>query len=281
MARTKQEEISYLIHCLANPRLAKANRAQRRLIAIGPDAVEQLIEAAKSQSKEVRLHAAWALGQIRDPRGFEAILEQTHDPDSFVRYEAAWALGCLGDERAIAPLIEYISGNDEGGAGGGAAQGFHLLGQKVVKPLLEILESGNSTLKQTAAFVLAQIGDEEVIEPIAKLLDSPEEWERIAAIESLELLGSDHPHTLGLRCLELIEKCVKDPVKNVREDAEYLANELNRVMTNQKSTVDLSKLWTVRQIAIKTIRETYDIKCASNACARRRRERRKLITEES
>lgn len=230
MARTKQEEISYLIHCLANPRLEKANRAQRRLIAIGPDAVDQLIEAARSPSQEVRLHVAWALGQIGDPRGFEVILEQTHDPDSFVRFEAAWALGCLGDERAIAPLIEYISGNDDGGASSGAAQGLHLLGQKAVKPLLEVIELGNSTAKQNAAYILAEICNEEVIGPIARLLDSPNEWERIAAIESLEHLGLKHPHTLGQQCLELIIKRSNDPVEDVRDSAEFSAGELKRVI---------------------------------------------------
>ena len=231
--QTQEQRINYYIQCLANPRLGKADRAERRLIALGSTAVEQLIEAARSRSKEVRLHAAWALGQIGDPRGFEAILGQTRDPDSFVQYEAGYALGYLGDERAVGPLIELMSGEGTGDAGAadGAAYGLALLGRVAVEPLLDVLECAYTDAKQSAAWVLSRIGGEAVVEPIARLLRSSEAGERLAAVECLTIMGEDRPDILGQRCLELVAQCVDDPNDGVRDSATFGTEAIGKART--------------------------------------------------
>ena len=81
--------------------------AEVSLIEIGASAVEALIGATKHSNSIVRYRAVWALGKIRDGKGFEAILSLSQDASAEVRFDAILALGELGDVRAI-PYLKAL-----------------------------------------------------------------------------------------------------------------------------------------------------------------------------
>jgi HEAT repeat protein len=51
--------------------------------------------AVKDANKDVREHAVFALGQLRDPRAIDALTTARKDQDAEVRRQAAFALGQL------------------------------------------------------------------------------------------------------------------------------------------------------------------------------------------
>jgi HEAT repeat protein len=56
----------------------------------------------------------WALGRIRDGRGFDSLLIALNDKSANVRRAAAESLGQMADPRAIEPLKACINDSDKG-----------------------------------------------------------------------------------------------------------------------------------------------------------------------
>lgn len=245
MESSKQKQIADLIRWLAHPKMDKALRARRRLIAIGPSTLDQLIEATKSPVVNMRLHAMIALAYIGDRRAYDAILGMTHDQDRFVRYESAWALAKLGDVRALGPLIELMQSNDDGGAASGAISFIHLVGKPAVKPLIEVLHSGSKEARASAAYCLAHIGGDCAFEAIAELLNHPDEELRHAAVESLSNLSETRTDECAERALELIEKHLDDGSKMVRQSADFAIEEIWKAQQARPFT-DIPKPWQTR-----------------------------------
>ncbi len=61
--------------------------------------------------------AAWALGEMRDPRAVEPLIAALKDKDYEVRVCAAIALGEMRDPRAVEPLIESMEDSGSMGTG--------------------------------------------------------------------------------------------------------------------------------------------------------------------
>lgn len=69
---------------------------------------DQLISELKSPSVENRIDAAWALGELGDPRAVEYLIKVLSDPDDTVRYNVVKALGNLGDHKAVPYLAKAL-----------------------------------------------------------------------------------------------------------------------------------------------------------------------------
>jgi HEAT repeat protein len=79
------------------------------LIQIGdPTSVEPLIELLSSQSEQVRLYAAYALGGLNDARAIEPLVTLLQDPNSTIRGVATHALGELGASTVATSLIVML-----------------------------------------------------------------------------------------------------------------------------------------------------------------------------
>jgi HEAT repeat protein len=79
-------------------------RAAKRLVALGPDAVQPLIVALKGKDPFARALAARALGVLQDTAAMSALVAAMDDADAEVRYRSAEALAEMGDRRASAAL---------------------------------------------------------------------------------------------------------------------------------------------------------------------------------
>jgi HEAT repeat protein len=60
-------------------------------------------------SSQVRAAAAWALGQIADPRSTAGLSAAVRDADAGVRVAAVWALQELDDDRALPAFLDALS----------------------------------------------------------------------------------------------------------------------------------------------------------------------------
>jgi HEAT repeat protein len=74
----------------------------------GPEAVPDLIFALRDEDTWVRVAAAWALGEIRDPAAVSALAKALTDREWAVRADAALALGRIRRPEAISALAAVM-----------------------------------------------------------------------------------------------------------------------------------------------------------------------------
>lgn len=75
------------------------------------DILEILLEYV---DEPVRVHAAFALGELGQKSSLEPLIRALDDPSVQVRENAAIALGKIGDQRAVAPLQQVSTGDVRG-----------------------------------------------------------------------------------------------------------------------------------------------------------------------
>lgn len=93
------------------------------------------------------------------------------------------------------------------------------LGEFAVDGLIAIAESGTDEARVRAACALGMIGSERAVEPLARLLHSPNKDVRGYAIDALNQLAKDGNDALATRCLPMIESLMSDPSKENRQDS--------------------------------------------------------------
>src|SRR5688500_12901028 len=86
--------------------------AERKLIAMGADAVEPLMHSLRHASPAVRIHAVHALAQIKDARGLKAVTEALGDTENHgaVAIAAEKALVAWGADARPAVLEQALTG---------------------------------------------------------------------------------------------------------------------------------------------------------------------------
>lgn len=85
----------------------------RNLIAMGPIAVESLLDALKSPNARIREGAAMVFQKTEDPRAVEPLISLLSDGDSYVRSAAATALGNQRDRKSIEQLVPLLKDANE------------------------------------------------------------------------------------------------------------------------------------------------------------------------
>ncbi len=83
------------------------------LASFGSASALPLLSALASSDPVVRRHAAWGLGEIRQPRGIpkeglDALVRALADPDAEVRAAAAWAAGDIRIPAAVPDLLRLL-----------------------------------------------------------------------------------------------------------------------------------------------------------------------------
>jgi hypothetical protein len=128
-------------------------------LAMAPPEVTAAVEVLQGQDPVARRRAVLALAELgpRSSAAVQALAEALKDPDGRVRFMAAAALGRIGPgaESAIPALLEAL---DDEAAGNQAAGSLMKMGRAAVPALLQVMESGQETIRSHAAAALARIG---------------------------------------------------------------------------------------------------------------------------
>lgn len=146
-------------------------------------AVVVLLESPDSDA-DVRTYMALALGLLEDRRGMDVLLRALDDVDANVRFHAIEALGRIRSRQAAEPLARIAEARDFSVAFA-ALDALALIGDPTVAPrLVPLLD--DDLLQAAAAEALGKLGSEDVIAPLAALLNRP----GAPAIEVAEALAS-------------------------------------------------------------------------------------------
>ena len=131
-----------------------AKRDWDKCVALGALAVEPLIAALKNEEWDVRQVAAYALGEIKDPRAVEPLIAALKDAGWSVRPAAAEALVKIGAP-AMEPLIAALKDKDVRAS---ATEALVKIGAPAVEPLIAALKGENKDVRQAAAAMLGRLG---------------------------------------------------------------------------------------------------------------------------
>jgi len=83
------------------------------LANMGEPAFNSLINVLRENDFSIRMHAAEALGLMRDRRAVEPLIHALKDKVESVRGEAVRALGEIGNKRAVEALMQMVGDNKE------------------------------------------------------------------------------------------------------------------------------------------------------------------------
>jgi len=106
--------IEPLIKALGDKEWLVSHDVAKALVTFGVLIVEPLIQELANENQQVREQAAFALGELDDPRAVEPLITLLTDEHYRTRRAAARSLGELGDIKAVEPLINaYKNKKDE------------------------------------------------------------------------------------------------------------------------------------------------------------------------
>lgn len=171
--RAAPEAIAALLNSVVenhhNPALL--NSALQVLASSEVDTLSPLLQLLKGPDSDLRMQAALALGEQRDPRAAGALIEALSDEDTNVRYHAIEALGKLKATDAVDALAQVAESKDFFLAFAAldalAKIGDPQIAPRIV-PLLDV-----ELLREPAVNLLGQLGDETAVAPLTALLNTP------------------------------------------------------------------------------------------------------------
>jgi HEAT repeat protein len=133
--------LSALVAAFGHPDPDEAQKAWEAAVALGEAAEDALVNGLASDDPVVGEHAAGALGAIRSHKAVDALAAALRRP-RFRRYSAAWALGEIGDPRGLPALVAAL-GDEDGETRKYATRSVVKFGPEAV-PLLRELASGSA-----------------------------------------------------------------------------------------------------------------------------------------
>ncbi|HSE99228.1 MAG TPA: HEAT repeat domain-containing protein, partial [Blastocatellia bacterium] len=149
------------------------------------DVTLALAEFLEDADTDLRIYAALALGEQRDPRAIPALVRALDDAEANVRFHAIEALGNLRAVEAVDRLASVAESRDFYLAFP-ALDALTRIGDSRIAPrIVPLIE--DELLSGPAAEALGQLGDEEVIAPLAAALERPDAPVRLIARSLLSL----------------------------------------------------------------------------------------------
>lgn len=152
--------------------LSALNSALQVLALSNVDTLPTLINwLTQSEDPDLRIYTALLLGEQKDPRAIQPLISALADPDINVRYHAIEALGNLRAVEAVEALAEIAESRDFFLAFP-ALEALMRIGDPLgADRLVSLLE--DEMLCEPAAGALSKLGDKQVVEPLAELLNNP------------------------------------------------------------------------------------------------------------
>ena len=233
-----QKRIKELTAQLGDEQASDHNKTVNSLREIGQPAVGPLIEVLNDTSSRGRGNAAFALGQIGDPRAVRALITALEDKSDSVSSSAAEALGRIGDPQAVQPLIRALE-DRSGGVQTWAAEALGKIGDpQAVRPLIEALWHESHVFRKCIASALREIGDPQAVTVLIGALEDNRKRIRRFAAEALGRIGD--PRAVGP-----LTEALEDKDESVRR---YAAAALRRI-DNPRASRALRKKALARKTA--------------------------------
>jgi len=188
-AHASPMSIDPLVEMLQDPAFDVKVEAIRGLALTGSElAGEKLLEILEDDDKrQLADHAAWALGQLRYGKAFDALVERIGPAwPRRIRAMAARALGKIGDRRAVEPLVALLERETESkyvissacrallrlDDGAHAELVFDKLGQMTRREAsFELMDSLCSKLEITNEWLLRFVGNETAQEALLEYIE--------------------------------------------------------------------------------------------------------------
>ena len=174
--------------CLTEPDLSVQESASAILAAIADErALAPLIKVLHSGDWIVRMHAAKALGRVRNADAVELLMPLLQDKVKAVREEAAAALAAIGDA-SIPHLLKALQHEDWLVRLHAVESLGRSRSKRAVEPLLSVLfNDQDSAVREDAVRALGDIGDPQAIDYLFTAMREP--GLRILAVEALGRIG--------------------------------------------------------------------------------------------
>jgi HEAT repeat protein len=229
-----------LIRALVDPDWSVRRKAAWVLGEIGEPAVEELLKVLESPDEDVRALAAevlsrmgWETGKEVDEArrlidagewdkvariGYPAVgplsRALTTSKDEEIRKQAAAVLGVLGDARGVEPLTGSLADGDVEVRKKAVWALGKIGGEGIVEPLVGSLRDENAEVRSKAARILDSAG--------WKASNSAEEAHYLIATKQWNKLMD-----LGAEAVEPLEAMLQDDDPEVRDEAQWLLNEID------------------------------------------------------
>ncbi|MFH1905213.1 MAG: HEAT repeat domain-containing protein [bacterium] len=159
-----------------------------KIMKEGGKLVDELIEAAKDETKDIVLRSMYLeiLGEIEDSKAVDSLINVVKDDseDSEIRANAAYSLGKIGDSRAVQPLLEELD-NEDTNIRSTISLALGLLNApEAIAPLLDQLNNSKDlTERIRAGSSLASMKAQQAYDSFISILTSDED-------ESIRLLSA-------------------------------------------------------------------------------------------
>jgi len=184
------DAISALVQLLSYPSIQVQAASAKALGRASLPAVSPLVEALKHSDDMVKVHAAHSLGQISSPLAVTTLIAALENGSKSVRFEAAWALGQIKSPLSANSLASLLTDNDIS-VQSQAVQALKNIGIPAIAPVATMLNNPSSHTRSVAARTLGQIGMEEVVPMLAKVLrDDDYAYVRCDAALALGQIGT-------------------------------------------------------------------------------------------
>jgi HEAT repeat protein len=177
-----------LFTAMKDPDRYVKEQASNAISRMGQKAVEPLIVALKDNDSKVREVAVKSLGEIGDETAVEPLIVALKDESSSVRQKAAEALGKIKDERAVDPLIVLLKSTDWQ-LKKIVTEALTRIGAPAVEPLIVAFNDKNGQIREEAAKILSQIGDERAVVPLIAALNDKNRSVQKKVKEALVKIG--------------------------------------------------------------------------------------------
>lgn len=154
----------------------------------GDNIVRSFIAMTRDPDESIRRCAVEFFNKVTHKSALEPLVELLKDQDWWVREKAVTALGKLKDKRAIAPLAEMI--DDEEVKGGVPAALAEIGGDEVLEPLKEFLLDDQKRVRIETIKAFGKLKAMDAVPDLKELLKDTEEDVRAEAVRTLkELTG--------------------------------------------------------------------------------------------
>lgn len=238
-----------LVRRFAHPDPLVSEKAWEAVVALGDAAEPALIEGLSAADPTVAEFCAGALGGRSSKAALEPLMKALKNWP-VRRYVAAWALGEIGDPRAIPALVSALGDRDVE-VRKYAARSLTKFGKEATDALLKALDDPSEQTRRYAVralgeiqdprsadtllamagkvdravhlWALGRLGDRRGFETVAAAVTDPDRIVRLTAIQALNDLGDE-------RAVPVLTRALDDPEWMIRE---WAARGLENVTGNR------------------------------------------------